>query len=100
METKQVAREQFFISLNSNPYLNFAKVKSTTILATVKSMDNGMYFLYTQDATDSPRKGVVSYTFVNKAAEDYIFMYLFVTSHIYYGSASKTTENIEWNSVV
>lgn len=80
--------------------MNFTKVKNTTILATVKSMDNGMYLLYTQDATDSPRKGVVSYTFVNKAAEDYIFMYSFATSHIYYGSASKSTENIEWTTII
>lgn len=83
----------------SSIYFNFENVGKRSILDVVKSKNDGIFLLYTQAASDSPTTGNVSFTIVNKATADYIYLYLYVYSNIYFAVANTKTDVLEWKRI-
>lgn len=71
----------------------------SSILNTVKGLTRGIYLFYTQNASDSPSSGNVSFMIVNKAGTDFIYMYVFCYEGVYYASANATTPSISWTNI-
>jgi hypothetical protein len=59
----------------------------------------GLYMVYSQHATDSPLPNQVSFTIINYAGQDYIYLYLFLYNSIYYGNVKSTTTSIKWQKI-
>lgn len=59
----------------------------------------GLYMVYSQFATDSPLPNQASFTIINYAGQDYIYLYLFLYNSIYYGNADSTTSSIKWQKI-
>lgn len=80
--------------------LNICRSSTTSILDTVKSMPQGrIYILYTQNADESPSKGNVSFTIVNKAGVDHIYLYMFMYGTIYTAYVKSSTTEITWTKM-
>ena len=71
----------------------------SSILDIVKGLTKGIYLFYTQNASDSPSPGNVSFMIVNKAGINFIYMYVFCYEGIYYASANGTASSISWTNI-
>lgn len=91
-------------ALNSNFDLkNLFKAtiaRGETILSYAQRLTTiGLYIVYSQFATDSPSLNQVSFTIINFAGRDYIYLYLFLYDGIYYCTADSTTTSIKWKKI-
>ena len=71
------------------------------IIDTVRNqVSNGLYLFYTQNAEDSHQSGDVSFTLVNRAAANYIYLYQFEYDNVYYAAIGTSTQSISWTQML
>lgn len=100
----KVLQEQI-TQLNSNFDLkNLFKAtiaREETLLSYAQRLTTvGLYIVYSQFATDSPLSNQVSFTIINYAGQNYIYLYLFVYDGIYYATVDSTISSIKWKKII
>ena len=82
---------------------NYFTISGDSILNKVKTLTNSLSFWYTQNATDSPTKGTISFTIINTASSGgaWTHIYHFSGANIYYANTAQTVPSaLTWTKMV
>ena len=77
-------------------------VNNSSILEKAKALGNGatgLYWIYTQNATDSPNPGAISFALINVVGANYILIYVFLSQRVYYAACSQSTESLTFTKI-
>lgn len=72
---------------------------SGSIREKIFTLDRGIYLFYTQSSIDSASPGDVSFTLVNKAGDNYIYLYQFIYDNIYYVYVNQSSTSLKWTKI-
>ena len=91
-------------SLNANTFKTYEPNLPTidlsgSIREKIFTLDRGIYLFYTQSSIDSVNPGDVSFTLVNKAGDNYIYLYQFVYNNIYYVYVNQSSTSLKWTKI-